>query len=73
MKLWLKNNAWPNEGLDQTSWPMAIISSQLRRRISDATVRANFTCLLERMALVGEGDTRGLGRGGVGRERMRKR
>ena len=37
---------------------LAIITSQLRRRISSATVRANFTCLLERMAQVGEGAKR---------------
>ena len=33
---------------------LAIITSQLRRRISAATARANFTLLLERMAQVGE-------------------
>jgi hypothetical protein len=34
---------------------LAIITSQLRRRISATTVRASFTLLLERMAQVGEG------------------
>ena len=33
---------------------LAIITSQLRRRISAATIRANYTCLMERMAQVGE-------------------
>ena len=37
---------------------LAIITSQLRRRISAATIRANFTCLFERMPLVGEGARR---------------
>ena len=37
---------------------LAIITSQLRRRISAATIRANFTCLLERMSQVGEGARR---------------
>ena len=37
---------------------LAIITSQLRRRISSATTRANFTCLLERMSQVGEGARR---------------
>jgi hypothetical protein len=34
---------------------LAIITSQLRRRISSATIRANYTLLLERMAQVGAG------------------
>ena len=34
---------------------LAIITSQLRRRISAATFRAYYTCLMERMAQVGEG------------------
>ena len=34
---------------------LAIINSQLRRRISSATIRANYTLLLERMAQVGAG------------------
>ena len=34
---------------------LAIITSQLRRRISAATIRANYTCLLERMTQVGGG------------------
>ena len=37
---------------------LAIITSQLRWRISSATTRANFTCLLERMSQVGEGARR---------------
>ena len=37
---------------------LAIITGYLRRRISAATVRANFTCLLERMGQVGEGAVR---------------
>ena len=37
---------------------LAIITSQLRRRISSATIRANYTLLLERMAQVGSGAAR---------------
>ena len=37
-------------GFDQE---LAIITSQIRRRISAATVRASFTLLLERIAQVG--------------------
>ena len=37
---------------------LAIITSQLRRRVSSATTRANFTCFLERMSQVGEGARR---------------
>ena len=54
---------------------LAIITSQLRRRISAATVRANITCLLERMAQVGEGAKRAGERRDLVRveeERMRK-
>ena len=53
---------------------LAIVTSQLRRRISAATVRASFTLLLERMAKVGEGARRAEGRRGLERmeeERMR--
>ena len=54
---------------------LAIITSQLRRRISAATARASFTLLLERMTKVGEGATRAEGRRGLERmeeERMRR-
>ena len=34
---------------------LAMVTSQLRRRISSVTVRANFTCLLERVTQVGSG------------------
>ena len=54
---------------------LAIITSQLRRRISAATVRASFTLLLERMSQVGEGARRAEGRRGLERmeeERMRR-
>ena len=37
---------------------LAIITSQLRWRISAATIRANFTLLLERLSQVGEGARR---------------
>jgi hypothetical protein len=37
---------------------LAIITSQLRRRICAATVRASFTLLLERMSQVEEGARR---------------
>ena len=37
---------------------LSIITIQLRRRVSAATVRANFTLLLEIMAQVGEGARR---------------
>ena len=54
---------------------LAIITSQLRRRISAATIRANFTLLLERLSQVGEGARRAEGRRGLERmeeERMRR-
>jgi hypothetical protein len=54
---------------------LAIITSQLRRRISAATVRASFTLLLERMAKVGEGARRAESRRGLEgmeEERMRR-
>jgi hypothetical protein len=34
---------------------LAIVARQLRRRIGSATIRANYTLLLERMAQVGAG------------------
>ena len=34
---------------------LALVTSQLRRRISSATVRANFTCMFERLSQVGGG------------------
>ena len=37
---------------------LAIITSQLRRRISSATIKANYTLLLERMSQVGAGAER---------------
>jgi hypothetical protein len=52
-------------GFDQE---LAIITSQLRRRISASTVRASFTLLLEKMAKVEEGARRAEGRRGL--ERM---
>ena len=54
---------------------LAIITSQLRRRISAATIRASFTLLLERLSQVGEGARRAKGRRGLERmeeERMRR-
>ena len=36
---------------------LAVITGQLRRRLSLAVVRANTTCLIERMAMVGGGST----------------
>ena len=54
---------------------LAIITSQLRRRISAATIRANYTCLMERMAQVGEGAGRAENRRGWVRmeeEKMRR-
>ena len=53
----LKNQGMA-KGRPGSDQELAIITSQLRRRISSATVRANFTCLLERMAQVGEGAKR---------------
>ena len=53
---------------------LAIITSQLRRRISAATIRANYTCLMERMAQVGEGAGRAENRRGwVRMEEEKKR
>jgi hypothetical protein len=53
----------------------AIITSQLRRRISAATVRASFTLLLETMTQVGKGARRAESRRGLERmeeERMKR-
>ena len=44
---------------------LAVIIGQVRRRLSVAAVRANATCLLNRLNLVGEGS--GQAAGGVGR------
>ena len=54
---------------------LAIITSQLRRKISAATIRANYPCLMERMAQVGEGEGRADNRRGWVRmeeEKMRR-
>ena len=54
---------------------LAIITSQLRRRISRATIRANYTLLLERMAQVGAGAARAATRRewvGAEEERMKR-
>ena len=54
---------------------LALITSQLRRRISAATIRANYTCMLERMAQVGNGARRAENRRDwvrVEEERMKK-
>ena len=60
------------QGSDQE---LAIITSQLRRRISSATIRANYTCMLERMTQVREGARRAENRRDwvrVEEERMKK-
>ena len=46
------------KGRPGSAQELAIITGYLRRRISAAAVRANYTCLLERMAQVGEGAVR---------------
>ena len=51
-------NVGLTRGRPDSDQELAIITSQLRRRISDATVRASFTLLLERMSQVEEGARR---------------
>jgi hypothetical protein len=54
----LRQLGFRGRGLALTDQELAIITSQLRRRISRATISANYTLLLERMAQVGAGAAR---------------
>ena len=49
-------------GQPATEANLGLVVGQIRRRLSVACVRANMTCLLYRMSLLGEGATRMMGR-----------
>ena len=54
---------------------LGCVVGQIRRRLSVACVRANMTCLLHRMSLLGEGATRAMERRryqGIQEEKMRR-